>query len=108
MSSKEFLFALLVGVVFGTFFGGVDALFFLLAEEELTGYLQRDIRNRVVLNLVEGSISACFSLLIASFIEARIPINGIKNPFLDCVGILLGTAIVASIYLVYIKYTHAT
>lgn len=104
---SRFQLALFFGLIFGIFFGGIDALFFLVAEEELTVFLAKDIRNRVILNLIEGSISACVSLLIATYIESKFPVHALKNPLLDCFGILLGTAIVSIGYYTYIKLTAA-
>lgn len=104
--NREFIVSLVFGIIFGTFFGGMDALFFLIAEEELTKYLEKDIRNRVILNLVEGALATCVSLLIAHYIETLIPFRAIKSPVLDCIGILFGTAIVAGMYYTYIKLTQ--
>jgi drug/metabolite transporter (DMT)-like permease len=103
--SKEFLLAIFYGLIFGVLFGTIDALFFLVAEEELTAILAADIRNSVVINLIEGSLSACVSLLIASYIETKFPIHGFKSPWLDCLGILIGTALVSLGYFAYIRNT---
>jgi len=102
--TKEFVLALIFGVVFGTFLGGMDAFFFLVAEEELTAFLKKDIRNRNVLNLVEGSISTCVSLLIATYIETLIHVRTIKHPVLDCIGVLIGTALVCLGYYMYLQF----
>lgn len=104
--TREFLLSLLFGLIFGILFGSIDALIFLVAEEELTALLEHDIRSPVVINLMEGSLSTCLSLLVASFIETKFPVHGIKNPWLDCLGILIGTALVSAGYFLYIRVSE--
>ena len=106
--SNEFLLSLIFGLIFGIFLGGMDAFFFLIAEEEMTAFLERDIRNRNILNLVEGSISTCVSLLIASYIETLIHVRTLRHPVLDCFGVLIGTALVCAGYYLFLQYESKT
>ena len=79
--------------------------FFLIAQDELTAFLERDIRNHKILVLVESALSTALSLVVASFIEKWIPFHGMKHVVLDCVGIFLGTLMVAFGYTVYVAHT---
>jgi hypothetical protein len=107
---KEFYNSIFFGIIFGIIFGLIDALFFVLFEKELTIYLKGSIHNQIIINLFEGSLSACISLFIANFIEKSILRKNIiimKHPLLDSVGILTGAFIVGFLYIIYNKYKNS-
>ena len=105
--SVDFVFSVLFGLLFGFFFGVIDATIFLVTQARVTGYLVDRFQEPIVVNLIEGSISASISLLVFYWIEMQtvgyeLPI--MKHPLLDCLGIVLGAICVASLY-VFFKHT---
>jgi uncharacterized protein YacL len=102
----ELYYSVLFGLIFGIIFGTIDAIFFVLLEKNLTHYLKESIHNRIIINLSEGALSACISLLIANYIESSIAhktINIMKHPLLDCFGIIIGATIVGIFYILYVR-----
>jgi len=82
-------------------FGIIDALNFLLIEEKLTKFWKKTgFFDEETIPLVNGGISASIALFISSFVDSKIHMhfNVIKHPFLDSLGITLGTIIVIFIY----------
>lgn len=99
--SKSLVFGFFFGLILGTVFSFIDNLIFLIAEETMTNFLERNLHNRSVIGIVESSFSAAVAFLIASYIEERIvskKYNIIKHPFIDFCGILLGGLIVILLY----------
>lgn len=105
--SVDFIFSVLFGLLFGFFFGLIDATIFLVTQDEVTRFLVERFQEPMVVNLIQGSISASVSLLVFYWIEMQtmgyeLPI--MKHPLLDCIGIVLGAICVASLYMVF-KHT---
>ena len=99
--SSSFVFRLIFGLILGIIFSIIDKLIFLLAEESLTKYLEKNFHNRNIVGIIEGSISSAVAFLIASYFEKKIysrNINIIKHPLVDFFGILIGGTIVILLY----------
>jgi len=108
--TADFVFSVIFGLLFGFFFGLIDSTFFILSQLNLTDYFISHINEPVVVNLMEGGISACISLVISHWIEMHTVGYGVdimKHPVLDCIGIVLGAMTVCGFYLLF-KYKYST
>ncbi len=94
------------GLVASAVFGAIDALFFLTAEKELDKYLEERGIPSELIPLIVGSISASISIFIASYLEHFLGKNFeiTKSPFLDALGIILGTILISLAYVAYLQY----
>tara|TARA_A100001388_G_C28357926_1_gene306451 strand:+ start:52 stop:432 length:381 start_codon:yes stop_codon:yes gene_type:complete len=105
-AKKTFDYGIISGVIYGlilgTTFSIIDNLLFLIAEQHMTSFLERSIHNRNIIGLIEGSVSAAFAFLIASYFEKKLhsmyPKAVMKHASIDFIGILLGGFLVAFIY----------
>ena len=97
------IFGLITSVVFGL----IRAMFSLIGDDK---WLSDFMENRGVpielVPLFVGSLSASVLIFIASYLE---PYLGerfiiIKNPFLDMIGIFIGTGLISLGYIVYLEY----
>jgi len=97
---------ILFGLVASVTFGAIDALFFLTAEKELDTFLEENGIPRELVPLIVGAISASISLFIASYLEhylgKRFEIT--KSPFLDALGIIVGTVLISLGYIAYLEF----
>lgn len=92
---------MIFGLILGIIFSIIDNLIFLLAEESLTKYLEKNFHNRNIIGIIEGSLSSAVAFLIASYLERKIYSknkNIIKHPLVDFFGILIGGSIVILLY----------
>ncbi len=99
--SSSFVFGLIFGLILGIIFSIIDNLIFLIAEEGLTKFLEKNFHNRNIIGIIEGSISSAVAFLIASYIEKKIYSknkNIIKHPLIDFFGILIGGTFVILLY----------
>ena len=105
----DFFFSIVFGLLFGFFFGLIDSTLFMMSQLNLSEYFTHQFREPIVVNLMEGSISACISLAISYWIEMQTVgygVNIMKHPLLDCLGILLGALMVSSLIL-YFKHRYS-
>ena len=97
---------ILISLMSVIIFGIIDGLFFLLAEETLQKKIKKlNLLNDNSIELITGGFSAAFAIFISSFIEYLLEkkFKLITNPFLDSLGILIGTCIVVGSYNLFLK-----
>ena len=85
-------------------FGIIDALFFLFIEEGLTKKLEKvKILDKITVPLFIGGLSASVSIFASTFISKLLHkhFEIIETPFIDSIGILVGTIIVILCYYMY-------
>ena len=93
---------LLISLTATITFGIVDALFFLYAEEDFRNKFHKlfpslDENTGPILT---GGISAATAIFVSSYIATHIKKHTeiIDNPFINSIGILLGTVVIIFIY----------
>jgi hypothetical protein len=87
-------------------FGIIDALFFLFFEETMQSKIKKLMHVSLdIAEIIVGSLSAASAIFISSYVKISLEeeIYLINHPLLDASGILLGTIVVASTYLFYIR-----
>lgn len=93
-----FYISLLSSIIFGI----IDSLFFLLAEIELQNLILKipgfDMNMAELLSGgVSASIAIFFSVMVSNYIIKKYKIHN-SSPFMDSIGILIGTLVVIGIY----------
>ena len=97
---------ILISLISVIIFGVIDGLFFLLAEETLQNKIKKlNLLDDNSVELITGGFSAAFAIFISSFIEYLLEkkFKLITNPFLDSLGILIGTCIVVGSYNLFLR-----
>ena len=96
-------YPLFIGVISAAVFGFIDSIFFLTAEKSLDSYFSKLGFDDITIPLIVGAISASISLIIANYFEHFLQqkYDFIKNPFLDVIGMFIGTAVVILLYRIY-------
>jgi uncharacterized membrane protein YbaN (DUF454 family) len=103
--------SIIIGIVLSllssVLFGLIDAIMFLVGESSVQKLFNSiSFFDKNMAELATGGLSATISIFIAtgfvSLIKHRFEI--LENPFIDALGILLGTAIVISLYYIYAKF----
>lgn len=95
---------ILISIFSSVVFGVIDSLFFLIAEDTLQNKIERlpyfDID---MAELLTGGISAAIAIFISSFVKANIikNIKIIEKPYIESIGIILGTLIMIVTYKFY-------
>ena len=90
---------LIFGLILGIIFSIIDNLIFLIVDEGLTKFLEKNFYNRNIIGIIEGSISSAVAFLIFSYVEKKIySKNIIKHPLIDFFGILIGGTFVILLY----------
>ena len=99
---RPFLFGLLFSIVFSM----IEYVLLLVTEETMTKFLEKDIHNYIILTMVKATISSVLSLFITNLIEKKIfkrNFNIMRNPFIDSLGIIVGSFIVILVYYIIIN-----
>ena len=97
---------ILISLMSVIIFGIIDGLFFLLAEETLQKKIKKlNLLNDNSIELITGGCAASIAIFISSLIEYLLEKNFklITNPFLDSLGIIIGTFIVVGCYNLFLK-----
>jgi len=97
---------ILLSLVSTVVFGIIDALFLLFFEETLQTKIKKLMHISVdIAEIIVGALSAAAAIFISSYVKISIEeeIYLIHHPLLDASGILLGTLVVSSTYLFYIR-----
>jgi len=95
---------ILISIFSSVVFGVIDSLFFLIAEDTLQNKIEKlpyfDID---MAELLTGGISAAIAIFISSFVKANISknIKIIEKPYIESIGIILGTIIMIVTYKFY-------
>ena len=96
----------MISFISSVIFSLIDALFFLLGED----YVQKSLLKLPFIDenmaeLITGGISSAISILFFSLVKQFISkkFKIIDNPFIDSIGVLLGTFIVITIYKLFIN-----
>lgn len=106
-NKKSFLYLILpfIGTII---FGIIDALFFLIFEDEYLRFINHYIDNIIISSLVLGGISSFVAIYFGRntnrIIELIISDRIESSPLQEGVGIIIGTFIVIFIYIIYKKY----
>lgn len=97
----------IISLISTIIFGMIDGLFFLFAEESF----QEKIKNLEIFDqnsseLMTGGISAAAAIFVSSIISKHIRkrYDILEEPFIDSIGIILGTIMVIIVYNIYKKY----
>ena len=99
---KLIAISLLATIIFGL----IDGLFFLIAEETLQSKLQKiKFFDADTAELLTGGLSASVSIFISTYINTFISkrYEVLENPFIDSLGIIIGTFIVILFFKIYLK-----
>tara|TARA_Y100000590_G_C15554098_1_gene952084 strand:- start:561 stop:926 length:366 start_codon:yes stop_codon:yes gene_type:complete len=100
---------ILISLISVIIFGVIDGLFFLLAEETLQNKIKKlNLLDDNSVELITGGFSAAFAIFISSFIEYLLEkkFKLITNPFLDSLGILIGTFMVVGCYNLFLRVNN--
>ena len=87
-------------------FSFIDALFFLIAEEDIQSKINKiSFMDPDSSEIATGAISASISIFAATLVRIQLSkkYDLIENPFLDALGILIGTIIFISLYILIKK-----
>lgn len=97
----------LLGVLKMTIFGFLKSNIFIFFEEELHSYLKQfSFLDEISRPVFIGGIAAAFAILVASYLKHKYfaHLNMIRHPFVDFIGVLIGTVIAIVCYNVIIKH----
>ena len=100
------LFKIILSITSAVIFSMIDAGFFLLGEEKLQKILRSKFSiNDTVANLITGGISSALAILLFSSVKLYITrhYDIYELSIIDALGIILGTAIVIGLYLLFKK-----
>jgi hypothetical protein len=96
----------MISFISSIIFSLIDSLFFLIGED----YIQKTLLtipfiDQNMAELITGGISSAISILFFSLVKQIISkkYNIIDNPYIDAIGILLGTFIVITIYKLFVN-----
>jgi len=101
-------FTLAISLVSTILFGIIDGILFMVAEEELQKQFVRipffDIN---MAELAAGGISSSVAIFITFYVYDTLHryYHLVDHPFLDAMGVLLGTILVLGLYYLYKLYT---
>lgn len=97
----------LLGVLKMTIFGFLKSNIFIFFEEELHSYLKQfSFLDEISRPVFIGGIAASFAILVASYLKHKYfdHLNMIRHPFVDFIGVLIGTVIAIICYNLFIKH----
>jgi uncharacterized protein YacL len=103
---SNFLRPFLFGLLFSIIFSIIEYFLLLVTEETMTKFLEKDVHNIIILTMIKATISSVLSLFIVNFIEKKIfqrNFNIMRNPFIDSLGIIVGSFIVIFVYYIIIN-----
>ena len=101
------VYLIAISLLSTVFFGIIDGSLFILAEEFIqTQLIKIPFFDINMAELATGGISTSMALFVASFIRDTLHKyhHIIENPFLDLLGVLIGTSILLGIYYLYKTY----
>ena len=100
------IFKIILSITSAIIFSMIDAGFFLLGEENLQKILRNKLSiNDTIANLITGGLSSAIAILLFSSVKLYITrhYNIYELSIIDALGIILGTAIVIGLYLLFKK-----
>lgn len=101
-----FLRPFLFGLFFSIIFSIIEYVLLFITEETMTKFLEKDIHNLIILSMVKATVSSVLSLFIVNLLEKKIfkrNFNIMRNPFIDSLGIIVGSFIVIFVYYIIIN-----
>ena len=101
------VYLIAISLLSTVFFGIVDGSLFIVAEEFIqTQLVKISFFDTNMAELATGGISTSMAIFVASFIRDTLHKHHhiIENPFLDLLGVLIGTSILLLIYYGYKTY----
>ena len=102
---KLLIYSLLGSIVFGI----VDAIFFLFFEGTLDCWLESfTLIDHLIAPIIIGAISASVSLFLCKSInhtlKKKYKLKLKESPFIDILGIIIGTTIVLILYILFMSH----
>jgi len=98
---------ILISLIATIIFGIVDGLSFLFIEEELTKFWQNlGWFDQDIIPIINGGISSSIAIFITTFIYSLLKkkYDLLHHPFLDAIGIIIGTIIVIAFFSIYMRH----